>query len=228
MTTVNSTTSKTAEEVYNAVGGRAETKSKASTAEDLESRFLTLLMTQIKNQDPLNPLDNAQVTSQLAQLNMVTGIESLNSTMTKLLDGYAEAQGMQAAGMIGKNVMVAGNNLPLVSSKAYASINLEGKADKVTVTIKDSSGKTVQTQELGEQAAGQFFFAWDGKDAEGNVLTDGMYTFSVKAATLTGTEVKATTSQIGTVSAVTRTSSGFVLDMGDLGDVAFQDVQKIL
>ena len=94
--------------------------------------------------------------------------------------------------------------------------------------IKDSSGKTVQTQELGEQAAGQFFFAWDGKDVEGNVLKDGMYTFSVKAATLTGTEVKATTSQIGTVSAVTRTSSGFVLDMGDLGDVAFQDVQKIL
>jgi flagellar basal-body rod modification protein FlgD len=184
-------------------------------------------MTQIKNQDPLNPLDNAQVTSQLAQLNMVNGIEKLNATMTQLLGGYAEAQAMQAAGMIGKNVMIAGNALPLAGGAAYGGIALAGNADSVQVTIKDASGKVVQTNELGEQRAGMFYFAWDGKNESGDVLPDGKYTFSVKALA-DGKEIEATTGQIGTVSAVTRSNSGFLLDLGDMGNVSFKDVQQIL
>ena len=228
MATVNNTTSKSTADVYASLNGTASSSTGASsTASQLENRFLTLLMAQIKNQDPLNPLDNAQVTSQLAQLNTVNGIEKLNTTLSQLLDGYNETQGMQAAGIIGKNVMVAGKNLPLTNGQAVGGVLLDGAADKVTLTIKDSTGKVVQTENLGEREAGSFYFGWDGKDADGKQLSDGKYTFAVEASA-NGKKVGATAMQIGTVSAVTRSSDGFLLDLGSFGDVAFKDVQQIL
>lgn len=226
MASVSNTTSTNAADIFAAINGSTKTASTSATA-DMENRFLTLLMTQIKNQDPLNPMDNAAVTTQLAQLNTVNGIEKLNTTLSQLLSGYNETQGLQAAGIIGKNVMVAGNTLPLSGSKAFGGALLESAADAVTLTIKDASGKTVQTQSLGAKDAGSFYFAWDGKDASGNTLADGNYTFAVDA-TAGGNKVAATAMKIGTVSAVARSNGGFVLDLGALGDVAFKDVQQIL
>jgi flagellar basal-body rod modification protein FlgD len=229
MATVNDVPkSNTAADVYAAINGAAKSTKTTSAAADQEKQFLTLLMTQIKNQDPLNPMDNAAVTTQLAQLNTVSGIEKLNTTLTTLLGGYAETQAMQTAGMIGKNVMVAGNKLPLASSQAVGAIQLESKADKVTLTIKDSAGKIVQTTELGEQAAGNSYFAWDGKDSSGTVLADGNYTFSVDAKTSDGKAVKVTAMQVGTVSAVVRSGTGFKLDLGSMGQFAFSDVQEVI
>ncbi len=227
MASVNDTSSTTAADLYAKIGGSSSSKSSTSAAAETESRFLTLLMAQMKNQDPLNPLDNAQVTTQLAQLSTVNGIEKLNETMTQLLSGYNEAQAMQAAGMIGKNVMVAGKNLPLVEGQSVGGISLAGSADRVQLTIKDSTGKVVQVEDLGVHEAGNFYFGWDGKDADGNVLPDGNYTFSVEA-TANGQKVDATAMQIGTVSAVTRGTDGFLLDLGSFGKVAFKDVQLIL
>jgi len=226
MATVNNTTSTSAADTFAAINGTTKTKS-TTTAADMEDRFLTLLMTQIKNQDPLNPLDNAQVTSQLAQLNTVNGIEKLNATLTQLLSGYNETQAMQAAGIIGKNVMVAGNTLPLTNGQAVGGIMLDSAADSVKVTVKDSSGKVVNTESLGARDAGSFYFAWDGKDASGNVQKDGNYTFTVEAAA-GDKKVTSSAMQIGTVSAVVRSKDGFLLDLGAFGDVAFKDVQQIL
>ncbi len=226
MATVNTNTATSAADLFASLNGTTNSKSTSATA-DMEDRFLTLLMTQIKNQDPLNPLDNAQVTSQLAQLNTVNGIEKLNATLTQLLSGYQEAQGMQAAGIIGKNVMVAGNNLPLANSHAYGGGVLEAKAETVTLTVKDASGKVVKTEELGPQEAGSFYFAWDGKNDGGTVQADGNYTFAV-AATAGGKSVTVSPMQIGTVSAVVRSKTGFMLDLGGFGEVAFKDVQQIL
>ena len=226
MASVTNTSATSAAETFAAINGSTKT-SATNTAADMENRFLTLLMTQIKNQDPLNPMDNAAVTTQLAQLNTVNGIEKLNATLSQLLSGYNETQGLQAAGIIGKNVMVAGNTLPLAGGKAYGGALLESAADAVSLSIKDASGKVVQTQNLGAKEAGSFYFAWDGKDANGAAMPDGNYTFSVEA--MAGDKkVAATAMKIGTVSAVARSNGGFVLDLGALGDVAFKDVQQIL
>ena len=227
-TSVTNNTSTNAADLFAKIGSGSNTATTAtSTTADMENRFLTLLMTQIKNQDPLNPMDNAAVTTQLAQLNTVNGIEKLNSTLSQLLAGYNEAQGMQAAGIIGKNVMVAGNTLPLASGKAFGGASLDSAADKVTLTIKDAAGKVVQTEELGAKDAGILYFSWDGKDSAGTQLQDGNYTFSVNA-TAAGKTVTSTAMKIGTVSAVTRSKDGFILDLGTLGDVAFKDIQQIL
>lgn len=226
---VSNTTTNTAADIFSSINGNSGKKTTStSTTADMEDRFLTLLMTQIKNQDPLNPMDNAAVTTQLAQLNTVNGIEKLNATLSQLLSGYNEAQGMQAAGIIGKNVMVAGNSLPLAAGKsAFGGASLAAAADKVTLTIKDASGKIVQSKELGAQDAGIMYFSWDGKDEAGNAMSEGKYTFAIDA-TAAGKKVDATAMKIGTVSAVTRSKDGFILDLGSLGDVAFKDVQQIL
>lgn len=229
MASVTNTTASSAAEIFSAINGNSgKTSSTTSSTAEMEDRFLTLLMTQIKNQDPLNPLDNAQVTTQLAQLNTVNGIEKLNATLSQLLAGYNEAQGLQAAGIIGKNVMVAGNTLPLASGgTAYGGASLASAADKVTLTVKDASGKVVTTQDLGANEAGILYFSWDGKDSSGNAVKAGNYTFAV-AATANGKAVEATAMKIGTVSAVTRSTDGFILDLGALGEVAFKDVQQIM
>jgi len=227
MATVDtSNAASSAADLFAAINGASKPAAGSSTAE-MENRFLTLLMAQMKNQDPLNPLDNAQITTQLAQLNTVNGIERLNETMTQLLTGYNEALAMQAASMIGKNVMVAGNNLPLANSQAVGGVSLAGPADAIQLTVKDASGKVVYVESLGaREAGGYFYFGWDGKDADGNVLPDGNYSFGINASYY-GQKVEASAMQIGTVYAVARAKDGFVLDLGMLGNVAFNDVQQI-
>jgi flagellar basal-body rod modification protein FlgD len=228
MASVTSTTSTSAADTFAAINGTSGKKTTAtSAASDQQDRFLTLLMTQIKNQDPLNPLDNSQVTTQLAQLNMVGGIDKLNTTLSSLLTGYGDTQAMQAAGMLGKNVLVAGNNLPLSNSQAIGGASLASAADSVKLTIKDANGKVVQTQDLGAKSAGNFYFGWDGKDANGNVLGDGNYTFAIDAGAA-GNAVVATPTQVGTVAAVVRGTNGFKLDLGTMGEFSFADVQEIL
>lgn len=235
MSSVNSTTN-SAEALYQTLNGTSKTETKKSTAEEMEDRFLTLLMAQIRSQDPLNPMENAEFTSQLAQMNTVNGIEKLNSTLSTLLSGYNEAQAMQAAVMIGKDVMVQGNILPLaampegddaVRQPSLGGVVLQSAADEVTITIKDASGKTVQTQSLGAQSAGSLYFAWDGKDADGNDMEGGNYTFSVEAK-IGGEKVGAQAMQIGMVNAVVRNNNGFSLDLGSMGEVSFSDVHKII
>jgi len=226
MTTVTSSSSTF--DTINAANTSSTTSTANSTsASDIQNRFLSLLVTQLKNQDPLNPMDNSQVTSQLAQINTVNGIEKLNTTMTSMLDVYNSSQAMQAAGLVGKGVMVEGAQLALASSQAYGGVSLASAADDVMVSVLDSSGKVVQTESLGAKAAGNFGFVWDGATAAGTTAKDGTYSFKV-TATQGGESVPATALQLGTVSAVTRTSGGFKLDLGTLGTFDFSSVQEIL
>ena len=100
-------------------------------------------------------------------------------------------------------------------------------ANQVVIKVLDASGKVVQSQNLGAREAGNFSFAWDGKNDAGEQLADGAYKFSVEAVS-GDSKIDATALQLGTVSAVTRSGNGFVLDLGSLGNVKFDDVQQIL
>ncbi|MBL8413376.1 MAG: flagellar hook assembly protein FlgD [Propionivibrio sp.] len=227
MSTVQATTSSS--DPFAAINAATKSSSKASapTAEDPQDRFLKLLVTQLKNQDPLNPMDNAQMTSQLAQMSTVSGIEKLNTTLNSLVDSFANSQSMQAAEMIGKRVLVAGSRLPLASGQAYGGINLSAAADQVKLSILDAAGQVIQTQDLGARDAGVFDFVWDGINDAGSKAPDGIYRFSVDARQ-GGNKVTADPLQIGTVSALVRSKSGFLLDLGALGTIDFKNVQQIL
>lgn len=227
MSTVSSSTAtNSAADIFASLNGTKQTTVASQTA-DMQDRFLTLLVTQLKNQDPLNPLDNAQVTTQLAQINTVNGIEQLNTTLNKLLDLYDSGQSMQAAAMIGKNVVVPGSSIALQGGVAVGGVGLASGADDVKVKIVDAAGNVVATKDLGAQKAGNVLFGWDGKTDAGTQAADGTYSFKVEAVQ-GGNAMTTEALQVGTVSAVVLNKNGFVLDLGAQGTVDFQNVREIL
>jgi flagellar basal-body rod modification protein FlgD len=222
--TVDTTKSSSVLAALQASGSSASGK---STSEEIQNRFLTLLVAQLENQDPLNPLENTEMTNQLAQMSTVQGIEQLNTTLGALVTSMADTQAVQASALIGKTVLVPGTNLPLSGGEAFGGVYLASPADAVTVKVYDASGNLVQTQSLGAAEAGNLLFSWDGATASGETAPDGNYSFKVSAS-MKSNSVDADAMQLGTVSALTRVADGsFVLDLGTLGQYDFASVQQV-
>lgn len=200
---------------------------KKDAVAESQDRFLKLLVTQMKNQDPLNPMDNAQVTSQMAQLSTVSGIDKLNSTLQALSNSMIASQSMQAASMIGHVVMVPGNQVDLMNGKGNAALSLDKPADSVNVAITDSAGNVVRNMQLGSQSSGDVPFQWDGLDDAGKPLVDGNYKFSATAV-LGGVKSSATTMSYGLVNSVMQGTQGATLNVGQMGEVSLSSVKQIL
>ncbi len=198
-----------------------------SAVEDGQTRFLKLLVTQMQNQDPLNPLDNAQVTSQLAQLSTVDGINKLNATVQALSASYTQGQTLQAASLIGRGVLAPGSSLALQSGMAIGGVDLSQPADSVVVTVNDLAGNAQQSIDLGPQKAGILNFQWDGVKSDGSAAADGAYAFSVKAVQK-GVGVVADQLAYGQVGSVTLGALGTALNTTGLGTVALSLIKQIL
>jgi flagellar basal-body rod modification protein FlgD len=202
--------------------------SASATADDGGAdRFLKLLVAQMNNQDPLNPMDNAQVTSQLAQINTVKGIDQLNGTMAKLLDRFQTGGPADAVPMVGRQVLVAGNTLDLpADGVAKAGFDLSKGASSVTIDVLDGSGKVVESQVRKNVQAGIQTFAWDGS-AGGKTMPTGTYGLRITAVS-GGKPVDATPLTAATVQAALKTSSGTSLQLSGLGTRPLSDVRGVL
>ncbi|MFC3395191.1 flagellar hook assembly protein FlgD [Brenneria rubrifaciens] len=195
---------------------------------DLQNQFLTLLVAQLQNQDPTNPMDNNQLLTQLAQINTVSGIEKLNTTLGAISGQINETQSMQATTLIDRGVMVPGNEVLVGSETATPfGLELEQAADTVTATISDSTGKVVQTMELGALSAGVHSFNWDAKMSDGTVAPDGSYTVSIAASSNSAQQVVQSLNY-AVVNSVTTSDAGAVLDLGLRGKATLEDVRQIL
>ena len=224
-TAVQSTASSPTQALYASLNtAREKVDAKDISPQD---RFLKLLVTQLKNQDPLNPMDNAQMTSQMAQISTVEGIDKLNATLKMILEGSNESEAMQAAALVGHGVLVPGSGLALSAGMGIGGIELDGPADRVSVTIKDANGLAVRTLDLGALGAGSRAFSWDGKTDAGAPAADGAYTMAV-AAQRGNDKVAARPLELGMVSSVVRTSDGASLNVGALGVFKMSDVRQIL
>jgi flagellar basal-body rod modification protein FlgD len=238
MSTVNSTTGSPA--TINDLMATMNNKPAATGTDSVKAdtdKFMTLLVTQLQNQDPLNPLDNAQVTSQLAQLQTVTGVNKLNETLESLKSSYQGSEAIQATGLIGHGVLVEGNKVALSSSKGILGVELGSDADAVQVVITDAKGNTVQTMDLGAQKAGVLPLAWDGVpdptklDSAGKPVTvaDGSYKFTV-TATQGGkalTDAKALSFD-SVASVTTNGADGVKLNLPSSGAVKMADIKQVL
>lgn len=205
----------------------ARTAEAKSAQDEAQSKFLTLLTTQLKNQDPLNPLDNAEVTSQLAQISTVDGIERLNLTMGKLLEGLNGNETMQAAALVGRSVLVPGEHLELGDDGARGGLVLDEGAESVIVSVRDAAGLEVAQIDLGALAAGTHSFTWDGTTANGTPAAPGQYQISV-AARSGDDKVKVTALERGTVSSVIRGADGVSAEVGMLGMFTMAEIRQIL
>lgn len=198
----------------------------ATGSEGAEDRFLKLLVTQLKNQDPLNPMDNAEITSQMAQISTVTGIDKLNSTMQEMATAFSANQSLQATAMVGHRVLVPGSTLQLQNGAAAGGLELLQAADRVSISIKDGSGQVVHTVDLGPQPAGVVSFQWDGVVDSGASAAPGSYSFAVEAAQ-GGKKIDATALALGLVAGVMQGKTGVLLNVNGMGAVALSDVKQI-
>ncbi len=201
---------------------------KAATANDNEGaqdRFLKLLVAQLNNQDPMNPLDNAQMTSQIAQINTVTGIQQLNETVKGLVSQFAGQQLMQGSAMVGRDVLVEGNGLSLNSETKNATgvFDLGGSAASVKVQVLDPTGKEVGTVDMGSLPAGRYNFAWDASKYQG----DSALRFKVLAANGEA-PVASTPLTTDRVTAISMDNGGLQLQLSRGGMTSQSGIKAIL
>jgi len=193
----------------------------ASEAAATSDRFLKLLVAQMKNQDPLSPMDNAEVTSQMAQINTVSGIQQLNTTMQALAGQFAQLQALQGASLVGHSVVVPGNALQVTDGVGQGGFELTGPADAVKVEILSAGGQVVDTMQLGAQSSGLHSFDWNA----GSATTSSGLRFRVTTTT-GGVSSTATTLVKDTVDAVSTSGGTFSLDLANSGLVPYSSVRE--
>lgn len=224
------------DEIYGPSASAALRMQNNNLTSDIEDRFLTLLVTQLQNQDPLNPMDNAEVTSQMAQLSTVTGIQQLNNTMLALSGQLDMSQSLQASNLIGKDILYPGQKISVGSnpedetlkSVTPFGIDLISPATQVTVTIMDKSGKPVYTEEMGPQSSGVYPMNWDGTDDKGLPLPDGSYSIEVKAVNENGRQVAAEALTYGHVNSVAYTTEGLRLNLAKGEKISLLDIRQVM
>lgn len=178
--------------------------------------FITLLTTQLQNQDPLQPMDSSQFTQQLVQFSSVEQQIKANTNLTQLISLQQANAGVTMLGFIGKEVEVNSNKLVYQGNgdPTSFSYNLSNVSSDTTVTIKNSQGQVVRNVDA-SGAIGKHELIWDGKDSGGIVQPAGTYTVSVTATASDGSALTPTVDTFGVVTGVEATSSGAVLAVGD-------------
>lgn len=199
-----------------------------SQMREVEDRFLKLLVTQLKNQDPMNPMENAELTMQLAQISTVEGVNRLNAGLEALMGSYRASQTLQAAGLIGHQVFVAGDRLGLsAEGMAIGGMDLAQAADRVRVSILDAGGTVVRRLDLGPLPAGLSRFVWDGRDDSGAALPpEGSYRFALEAE-FDGRQVKPTALTLDQVYSVITEGAGMNLELAHRGRLSLDQVRQI-
>jgi flagellar basal-body rod modification protein FlgD len=188
-------------------------------------RFLKLLVTQMQNQDPLNPADNAQITSQMAQINTVSGLETLNTTVKGLNSRFVQMQALQGASLVGRDITVPGDRLAYTSDAGIGGFELAATADRVKIEVLGANGRVVDTLELGAMNVGLNGFAWQPKDGTLPSPQDG-YRFRVTASA-GATAVNATSMMRDRVEAVSTSGDRLTLETTVSGRIDYSTVRAV-
>jgi flagellar basal-body rod modification protein FlgD len=195
-----------------------------------QDAFLKLLITQLKNQSPLNPQDNTAFVAQLAQFSSLEGIQNLNTTVTALSNSMQSSQALQASSLVGRTVEVPTASGTLATGGVVqGTMALEDSTANLVMNIYDKNDKLVLSKNLGNQKAGDLPFAWDGTvDDKGTKVAAGTYRFEVLAKD--GKESTKVQTYIGAnVNSVTiGANQAVMLNVDGIGQVALTDVKNIL
>jgi flagellar basal-body rod modification protein FlgD len=176
----------------------------------------------LNNQDPLNPMDNAQMTSQLAQINTASGVSDLNQTLKGVSQQLGSQMMLYGASLVGREVLTSGNTLNLSQGQASAAFELPADAQAVQVRVTSAGGQLMDTLNLGALASGRQSFTWNASNA-----SDGPYSFEVRARNGAQT-LTATPLSHSTVKSVSLDSAGLRIDTGSASRLTLSDIQAIL
>jgi len=193
-----------------------------------EKDFLTLFTTQLKNQDPLDPVKNEAFVAQLAQFSQLQATTTMSDTLKSYVDSMAGQQMLNSASMIGKQVLVP--NAPGVwdgSNPVSGSFNLAQGADAVKLEVLDSTGNTVASQSYGPQSIGDIPFAWGGVDSTGTPVSKGYYSFKA-TVTNKGKDTVTPVSVYSTVNSVNQASDKTInLNVAGGKSIKLTDITRI-
>ncbi|EIK71988.1 flagellar hook capping protein [Pseudomonas synxantha BG33R] len=207
--------------------------SKAATGNQAlgKDAFLQLLVTQLKNQNPLSPQDNGAFVAQLAQFSSLEGINTLNDSVNNISSNFSSSQALQASSLVGRSIIIQTDKAMVDTSKSMnGSVEVPSAVGNVSVKITDKDGNVVRTVDMGAQSAGSQSFIWDGKNDKGEVAPAGTYTFNASTKNDKGDSVSLATSLPATVTSVTLSKTGgeMLLNLaGGMGSVKLSQIQTI-
>lgn len=223
--------------VISGVNSATSSAGSRKASEELNNNFMTLLVTQLQNQDPLNPMENSEMTSQLAQINTVAGIEELNDSLNVINGQINAGQAIQALQLIGEGVLVPGDRVLVTTTEDGEAmttpfgIELGEPAANVKVTITNASGEQINSYDLGPASSGVESFQWNGRNTEGAAVVDGAYQVSVEAVGGDGQAIDITMLNYAVVGGVIPAGADgkVVLDLGAVyGQIGLGEVRQIL
>ncbi|MBF8730725.1 flagellar hook assembly protein FlgD [Pseudomonas guariconensis] len=190
--------------------------------------FLQLLVTQMKNQNPLDPQENGEFVAQLAQFSSLEGIQALNESVSGILSGMGSSQALQASSLVGRSVIVQNDKAVVDTTKSFAGqVVVPQNITEGKVVIKDKDGNVVKTIELGAQKAGTADFIWDGTNDKGEKVDPGNYTFTA-STTVDGKAKTLATLLPATVNSVSFQNGGeMMLNLAGIGKIGISKVTTI-
>ena len=213
--------------LYDSLGLSRSNEPKAEPTK--QDQFMQLLIAQLKNQDPLQPQENGEFLSQLAQFDTATGIKDLQDSFNSFTSTMQSNSALQASSLVGRSVMAPGGYAQLEIGKAVTGeINLGASTTNLVIEVSDASGQLVKTIPMGTQGAGEVQFSWDGTDNAGNYMPPGGY--RIRATADIGTEQVAQEVMVSAkVDSVTigQGGQGLKLNLAGLGSIDFTDVKEI-
>jgi flagellar basal-body rod modification protein FlgD len=207
---------------------QAATAAKAKKTELGSSDFMTLMITQLKNQDPMKPQDPSEFLGQLAQFSTVSGIQSMQTSMTELAGSLRSAQVLSGATLVGREVLASSTKANLLSGGTIkGAVDIPAAVSNAQLTIKDNTGQLVRKIDLKDSGDGLTEFTWDGLNSTGQPAAAGTYEFEI-TATSGGETYSFDTLLSSKVASVTidPTRGDLILNT-DIGPVAISDVQRV-
>lgn len=195
-----------------------------------EDAFMKLLLAQLQNQDPMDPMDNGQFMSQLAQFEAVSGISELNTSFENFSTSFQSNQALQASSLVGRWVLVASPQATLwPDAGMVGGVSLPASSEQVLLSVKNSAGQTIHQIDLGAQSSGMVNFKWDGVGSDGQRVADGTYTIEALAS-INGEYESLQTYVASPVESVTlnQGGSGMTLNVYDVGSVKLSEVEEVM
>ncbi len=219
------------ENIFTDIGINAPPTEETSTSQELDqSDFLTLLTTQLANQDPLSPVENSEFIGQMAQFASLDSLQTLVTQFDDLSTSLTSNQALQASSLVGRHVLIPSSvgHVPDESTGMSGQLNLPSYVTNLRFEIRDSSGQLVRSIDVGDREAGDIEFFWDGRNEAGDFLGQGQYEVAAFGA-VNGTTEQIPTSIRAQVHSVNLggASGGIFLNLTGLGQVNFNDVKEV-
>jgi len=218
------------DDIYTNLGLTKNDKVSEQSANELaQEDFLELMIAQLTNQDPFEPMDNGDFLAQMAQFSTVSGIDELNASFSSLSASLTSSQAVQAGALVDRDVLVEMDYGVLPQGGALKGmVDLPTRAGNVVVNIKDATGALIKELSLGTQSKGRVAFSWDGSMDDGDYAPPGVYSISTEAV-IDDENTILPTLAVARVESVSlgSTEQGLILNLSELGSVAFNNVTEI-